>query len=267
MLDTARLYIGRSSLATRLPLYHTLRIREAAARGNVRAAALHADSLAAAKDSLAHQYNTLHLVRAEQRLATTSLRAKLADTASRQRMATLQRNALFIILALAAGLTFFAAKYYRRRRMEAQALAAAELRAKEAELQAAEATLRRFRQDIHEKAALIDQLSAQLDEEEHGAILQQLRDATILTDAQWAEFRRMFEQVHSGFIARLGQQYPNLSPGEVRFLVLARLGFSTKEMGGALGISPSSVRVTWHRLRRKLGLEEEVQVGALVEGI
>lgn len=267
MLDTARNYIAWSNASARLPLYHALRLRVAAASGDFRATAIHTDSLAAAKDSLAHEYNALHLVRAEQRVANEQMRSKLDAAAARQRLVIQQRNALVVILLLAAGLSFLGVKYYRQRRREATEKSAAALRAKESELEAAETALGRFRRDVQEKAELIEQLSAQLNEEEHSAILQQLRDATILTDAQWAEFRRLFEQVHAGFIARLGQQHAGLTSAEVRFLVLARLGFSTKEMAGALGISASSVRVIWHRVRKKLGLDEEAQAGAVVEGI
>ena len=44
MLDTARYYIARHDADARLPLYHSLRIREAAAQGDAIRAAAHADS-------------------------------------------------------------------------------------------------------------------------------------------------------------------------------------------------------------------------------
>ena len=204
-----------------------------------RGAVAYADSLAAAKDLAAREFSALHLARAEQRLQTAGIRARLSAATAQKRLATVQRNALVVILLLAAGVAVFGYLYFRRRRTAAlekataaQERADAALHAKEAELEAAEAALLRFREDVQEKSALIERLSAQLNEDEHGAVLQQLRDATILTDAQWAEFRRLFEKVHVGFIDRLGRQYPKLSPAEVRFLVLARLHFSTKEMGG-----------------------------------
>lgn len=50
-------------------------------------------------------------------------------------------------------------------------------------------------------------------------------------------------------------------------MTLAKLGFSNKEMAASLGVSPQAIRVTRHRLRKKLHLPEEGSLDELVDSI
>ena len=78
-------------------------------------------------------------------------------------------------------------------------------------------------------------------------------------------FGQLFEKVHSGYLYRVKEKIPGLTPAETRLMALVKLQLSTKEMAAVLGISPNSVRSTWSRLRKKLNLPEEGTMEELLE--
>lgn len=88
-------------------------------------------------------------------------------------------------------------------------------------------------------------------------ILQQLQQATILTEEHWRDFKNLFGQIHTQFFALLDRHFPGLTNAEIRMLALSRIGLSINEKASALGISPDSVRKTKLRLYKKLGITEE----------
>ena len=68
------------------------------------------------------------------------------------------------------------------------------------------------------------------------------------------DFYNKVEALHQDFTARLSIKCPQLSAQERKLATLLRLEFSTKYIAALLGISPKSVEVERHRLRKKLGL-------------
>src|SRR5690606_15006346 len=95
----------------------------------------------------------------------------------------------------------------------------------------------------------------------------QLQQSTILTDEDWVQFRTLFEQVHAGFLQRLKEKYPDFTPAEMRFVSLAKLHLSTKEIAAALGVSSQSVRTNWYRIRKKLHLPDSYTIEELVADV
>ncbi|MBL7749678.1 MAG: hypothetical protein JNM19_19730, partial [Chitinophagaceae bacterium] len=126
-----------------------------------------------------------------------------------------------------------------------------------------------FSENFHQKALLLEQLESRLQVKgaEDTELLEQLRQSTLLTDEQWIAFRQIFDKVHGGYLIRLKEKLPDLTPAEIRYMALAKLRFNNKEMASALGISQQTVRVTAHRLRKKLSLPEEGSLSELVESI
>jgi len=57
-----------------------------------------------------------------------------------------------------------------------------------------------------------------------------------------------------GFGRRLSEQFLGLSRREIEVCNMVRVGMTSKEIGGALGISPRSVEVHRYNIRRKLGI-------------
>lgn len=84
-----------------------------------------------------------------------------------------------------------------------------------------------------------------------------LIDYSFNLDKDWEEFKLYFEDVHKDFFGQLKEQYPSLSPNELRLCALLKLNLSVKEMASLMGISPESVKMARHRLRKKLGLTSD----------
>lgn len=85
--------------------------------------------------------------------------------------------------------------------------------------------------------------------------MQKLIDESFRLDKDWEEFKLYFEQIYTGFYAKLKINYPDLTNQELRHCALIRLNLSNAECASILGISPNSVKVTRTRLRKKLNLQ------------
>ncbi|WP_236587498.1 triple tyrosine motif-containing protein [Marivirga aurantiaca] len=80
-------------------------------------------------------------------------------------------------------------------------------------------------------------------------------DKNIASDNDWEHFSIHFDQVHGDFIKRLKDNYPNLSPQEMKLSAYLRMNLSTKEIAHLLNISVRGVEIARYRLRKKLILE------------
>ena len=82
----------------------------------------------------------------------------------------------------------------------------------------------------------------------------------ILTDMEHAEFKQSFNKKFPRFIEQLNAQYPNLSLGDEKLILLMYLRLGYKEIALILGISDQSVRKKQLRLKKKLNLEDQVSL-------
>lgn len=80
---------------------------------------------------------------------------------------------------------------------------------------------------------------------------------SIDTDKQWEVFESHFENVHEAFLKRLKEQYPDLTPRELKLCAYLRLNISSKEIANLMNISVRGVEISRYRLRKKLGLEHD----------
>lgn len=87
--------------------------------------------------------------------------------------------------------------------------------------------------------------------------LRNLVDYSFSLDKDWEQFRLYFEEVHTGFFDALKEQYPDLTPNELRLAALAKLNLTIKETATIMGITPNSVKTARYRLRKKMGMETE----------
>ncbi|HRO44134.1 MAG TPA: hypothetical protein PL009_14975, partial [Flavipsychrobacter sp.] len=148
-------------------------------------------------------------------------------------------------------------------------------------LQYAREELQAFTRTISEKNMLIERMTAELNRdadqlsedadiavrEGNTDLLLQLQQSILLTDEQWEDFQLLFEQAYPGYLANLNKKHSNLTPAETRYILLLKLRLSQKEMAAMLGISPSSIRIYRHRLRKKLQLGEDANLEELAENI
>lgn len=96
------------------------------------------------------------------------------------------------------------------------------------------------------------------------AILQKRIDREIDNQHQKKIFESYFEEVHAEFFDRLKDQYPQLSPKDLRLCAYIRMNMSTKEIATLLAISERGVEISRYRLRKKLDLSREINLSTFL---
>lgn len=252
--------------------------------GNAALAYAFLDSALKVRDSIGSQRNELTLAKAKQNLATQKYNMKVREAESQRSFNVLLRDALIVgilLLAVIALLVINRQKIRHNQNLQKLEVekwkAEVDKRRAESELVTAEYRLADFTRSLKEKNELIEQfadeieryktISSEQDRVSQQDALLQLQRSTILTDDQWEDFRSLFEQVHSGYLNRLREKLPLLTPAETRFITLSKLKFSNKEMAGVLGISNDAVRMSKHRLRKKLNLTTDEELEQVIETI
>jgi tetratricopeptide (TPR) repeat protein/DNA-binding CsgD family transcriptional regulator len=83
-------------------------------------------------------------------------------------------------------------------------------------------------------------------------------------DRDWDNFKLHFEQVHQGFFEKLMKDYQDLNGNDLKLCALMKLNMESKEIATVLDISPESVKVARHRLRKKLNLATEQNLSSFL---
>lgn len=76
----------------------------------------------------------------------------------------------------------------------------------------------------------------------------------------WDKFEMNFDQVHEDFLKKLREKHTALTPKELKLAAYLRMNLSSKEIASLLNITPRSVEISRHRLRKKLNLERSVNL-------
>lgn len=132
-----------------------------------------------------------------------------------------------------------------------------------------------FTKSIQEKNELIEKFTEEIEKYRtdnnqlpgNYDLLEEMKQAILLTDAQWVDFKNNFDKVYKGYVSRVKDKYPDITPAELRFFVLTKLQLSNKEMANMLGISAQAIRVMKHRLIKKLDLEDDSRLDELIMSI
>ncbi len=77
-------------------------------------------------------------------------------------------------------------------------------------------------------------------------------------------FHKLFSEIHQDFIARLTEKFPNLTSNDIRVLSFIRANLENKEISNLMNISPRSLDTNRYRLRKKLNLEQGVDLNQFV---
>jgi ligand-binding sensor domain-containing protein len=109
-------------------------------------------------------------------------------------------------------------------------------------------------------AKIKDDLSAFKNNEEFKAGSKELQKVIRLIDSEldvtqeWEQFTEHFDQVHSHFLKKLKEQFPDLTSTELKMAAYLRLNLTSKEIAHLMSISIRGVETGRYRLRKKLGL-------------
>ncbi|WAC14211.1 tetratricopeptide repeat protein [Dyadobacter pollutisoli] len=263
----ARESVRRSGLLKPLEQLYQIFGKVYATQGNLLLTNAYLDSANHIKDQLANEFNSIQMLRATEKAQLQSHRAALERVAAEKQIKTLERNILLILMVLLIVVLFYFYKTHYYKVREKQRIINDQLIKAEQELTFSTLQLEEFRRSISEKNLLVEELSARYGINVSEETRQELQKSTILTDEQWEYFRGLFEKIHSGYLHRLREKLPGLTPAETRFMALAKLNLTYKEMASTLGISVQSVRVIRHRIRKKLNIPEEADLNTVVETI
>jgi DNA-binding CsgD family transcriptional regulator len=74
------------------------------------------------------------------------------------------------------------------------------------------------------------------------------------TEKEWELFKKYFENINKDFNTKLLAINPDLSVSDYRLAALISLNMNIKEAAAVLNITPSSVKLARHRLRKKLNI-------------
>ncbi|MDW3192961.1 MAG: response regulator [Cytophagales bacterium] len=83
-------------------------------------------------------------------------------------------------------------------------------------------------------------------------------------DNSWETFRLHFDEVHPDFFNALTSQFQNLSHKDLKLSAYLKMGLDNKQIAQLLNITPSSTRTALTRLKQKMGLEEEINLRAMI---
>lgn len=88
-----------------------------------------------------------------------------------------------------------------------------------------------------------------------------LIDTNISSDKDWKLFESNFNKVHEQFLKHLIANYPELGQGDLKLAAYLRMNLSTKEIAQLLNITHRSVELKRYRLRKKLNLDADTNLG------
>jgi tetratricopeptide (TPR) repeat protein/DNA-binding CsgD family transcriptional regulator len=107
----------------------------------------------------------------------------------------------------------------------------------------------------------VQQIKTSLDPETTRKLDIMVKDLEItLPDHAWQEFETRFEMVHQGFFNRLLEQYPGLTPTELKICSLLRLNMSTKDIALLTNRSIGTVDNIRSSIRKKLNLDADANL-------
>lgn len=247
-------------------------------KGDVRKAYVMKDSAMIYKDSLAERDNIYKLAKVEYRKEIEKHHADIKRLNAEKKYIEFVRNGLVVGVILLFIIALLVVNRQRLKYILKQNKLLSEKKLTQQELTNASKQLESYTQRLQEKNALIEKsadeierlqstLSQTQQEQVNNDVLQQLYASTILTDEEWEEFKLLFEQVHRGFLQRLRDKMPGLSPADTRFLVLSKLKLTNKEMAGILGVQPDTIRSYKHRLKKKYDLPDDDNISDFVDAI
>jgi tetratricopeptide (TPR) repeat protein/DNA-binding CsgD family transcriptional regulator len=87
------------------------------------------------------------------------------------------------------------------------------------------------------------------------------------SDKDWEVFKTYFANVHNDFDQKLKTLYADISEKEIRLAAFLRMNLTTKEIAATLNVLPDSILKSKYRLKKKLGLEKDMDLGTFLNSI
>lgn len=260
LLQQADFYIKKSVQHERYEKLYPVISRWYDKQGMTAEAVKYKDSAISAVENNNNTFSGLMILRVQQKLAKQKLENAEWNLRESKRSQIIKTTAfvLFILIIIIFALLYYT--YMKRIYNQKKRLKEAELKYTESQLTNAKSKIDSFLKEIDNKNNLISQLQQIDNSKQNLEVIEKIKKTALLTDEDWSKFRISFELIHPGYIDRLKNKFPNITPAEIRMMVLSRLSLTHKEIANILGISAQSSRVTWHRLRKKLNIDDKISL-------
>lgn len=122
---------------------------------------------------------------------------------------------------------------------------------------------------INDVKLAIEKIAQEADQEIQPLVRNVLRNIkkNISTQEDWQVFQEQFEKVHHDFIRNLSQHYPELTSMELKTCALIRTGLSSGEIASLLHVTRRNVETHRYRLRKKLNIASDIDLGTFLAGV
>jgi DNA-binding CsgD family transcriptional regulator len=97
-------------------------------------------------------------------------------------------------------------------------------------------------------------------------VLRLIRDVES-KDADWGQFTLHFNTVNEDFFVRLKDQYPELTPNDLKLCAFLKMNLSSKEIARLMNVTVKAIEVGRYRLRKKLQLPAEANLYEFLTGV
>lgn len=273
-LHDALYHAHRSTEYRRLKVVFPKLVKLYAAQNKPDLVNMYLDSIFIVEDSLERVFDRLILSRAQQSLELESIARETTRLEAERRRQLVLRNSIIATLMLVVIIVLLLFNRHRIKQQSKQKSILEQKKLTEANLQLANVKLQDFVKTVQLKNAELERSKKELERlttvgpsEENMEYLEELQNATILTDEDWENFKELFDRVYPGYMTRLEQKHPDLSFTEARFMALQRMNIPSKQMTSMLGVGDNAIRQYRLRLRARLGISPSDDLQAIVESI
>lgn len=236
--------------------------------GDFKNALILKDSVIDLESKLYLKYNSAIIKLSEKEITIAQKEDSLIKTERKRVLINYLYSGLLLTLLLGGSIGYYhlyRSKIQKKRQSDAliaqNKVAVLEKKQSKKELEVARKEMQFFISKISEQNKRVTKLELDLEQsktiqiETRNSIeesMHKLKDVRILTNENWIDFQENFDTLYPQFRFILKNETPTITASEMRYLMLTQLQFSHKEMALALGVSASSMRVTWNRVRKRL---------------
>ncbi len=127
-----------------------------------------------------------------------------------------------------------------------------------------------YQVDLHKREQELYQLRKRLDEVSNETQVKEKKDQDLLLTLIKTNdplFLDKFKEMYPDFIEMLYSVNSNLTQNDLKYCILIKYNFSSKEIGDILNVSANSVGVKRHRIREKLQLSSKVRLNEWLNNV
>ncbi len=115
---------------------------------------------------------------------------------------------------------------------------------------------------LKETNSLLEKIKTIIKEEDLGNDMDQIQKQIkekLMLDEAWESFFHHFNEVHPRFLKSLSSK-SDLSKTELKLCAFLKMNLTIKEISELMNISSSSLRVTTHRIKKKMNLSKDISL-------